>query len=187
MNAYNQNPSPFPAYMPPAPQRHKKKGIGWVAWLAIGASSVAVLALVIGGASEDTTDAPAKESAQKVVEAPAPIEKEKKAKKPKPEYTVAQENAIRSAESYLEFAGFSKAGLVNQLTSEYGEGFSRADAEFAVNHVKVNWKAEAVESAESYLEMSGYSRQGLIDQLTSEYGEQFTLKQATYAADKVGL
>jgi hypothetical protein len=104
-----------------------------------------------------------------------------------PSGTVAQQNAIRSAESYLETSGFSRAGLIDQLSSEYGEGFSVEDATYAVDHVTVDWNAEAVESAESYLEMSGFSRAGLIDQLSSEYGEQYTPEQAAYAADQVGL
>ena len=105
----------------------------------------------------------------------------------KPKTTVAQREAIESAQSYVEMSGFSRAGLIKQLTSSYGEGFKLADATYAVDHIKVSWYAEAVESARSYLEMGGFSRSGLIQQLHSKYGEQFTLKQATYAANKVGL
>jgi hypothetical protein len=104
-----------------------------------------------------------------------------------PSGTVAQQNAIRSAESYLEMSGFSRAGLIDQLSSEYGDGFSVEDATYAVDHVTVDWNAEAVESAQSYLDMSGFSRAGLIDQLSSEYGDQYTPEQAAYAADQVGL
>lgn len=107
--------------------------------------------------------------------------------KAKPKTTVAQQQAIESAKSYLDFSGFSRAGLIHQLTSSAGEGFKKADAEYAVNHIKVDWNAEAVESAKSYLEMGGFSRAGLIQQLHSKNGEGFTLKQATYAANKVGL
>lgn len=109
----------------------------------------------------------------------------------KPAYTVAQESAIRSAKSYLSFKGFSRAGLTQQLTSEYGEGFELADAEFAIATIEadgdVDWNQEAVESAESYLDFKGFSRQGLFEQLTSEYGEQFTADQANFALDTVGL
>ncbi|OJU70178.1 MAG: hypothetical protein BGO04_05320 [Microbacterium sp. 70-38] len=109
----------------------------------------------------------------------------------KPVYTVAQESAIRSATSYLSLKGFSRAGLLEQLTSAYGEGFAPADAEFAVAEIEkahqVDWNEEAVESAKSYLELKGFSRQGLFEQLTSAYGEQFTAAQANYALDKVGL
>ncbi|MBA2953750.1 hypothetical protein GON03_05430 [Nocardioides sp. MAH-18] len=101
--------------------------------------------------------------------------------------TASQENAIKSAESYLDMSGFSRQGLIDQLSSQYGDDYPRADAIFAVNHLDVDWNAEAVESAESYLDMSGFSRQGLIDQLSSQYGDQYTVAQATYAANKVGL
>jgi hypothetical protein len=105
--------------------------------------------------------------------------------------TVAQENAVESALSYLEFMSFSRKGLIDQLTSEYGEGFDQADAEFAVKYLEdnglVDWKEQAVKSAESYLDFTSFSRQGLINQLTSEYGEQFTQEEAEYAADQVGL
>lgn len=123
-----------------------------------------------------TTHAPA-------THAPAPTH----AAPPKPALTTSQEQAIESAESYLQMGGFSRAGLIDQLTSQYGEGFSEADAVYAVDHVTVDWNQQAVESAKSYLQMGGFSRASLIDQLTSPYGEKFTLAEATYAADHVGL
>jgi len=107
-----------------------------------------------------------------------------------PALTLAQENAVRSAESYLSFTSFSKKGLIEQLTSEYGEGFEAADAKFAVKYLEendlVDWNAEAVEAAESYLELTSFSRSGLYDQLTSDYGSGFTDKQAKHALKAVG-
>lgn len=109
---------------------------------------------------------------------------------PEPEYTLAQQNAIRSAESYLGFTAFSRKGLIQQLTSEYGEGFDLADAEFAVAAIEasggVDWNEQAAKSAQSYLELTSFSRQGLYEQLTSEYGEKFTPEQAEYALKAVG-
>ncbi len=104
-----------------------------------------------------------------------------------PDMTVSQENAIESAETYLDFGGFSKKGLFEQLSSKFGEGFSKNDAIFAVNHVDVDWNKEAVESAKSYLETSSFSRQGLIGQLSSPHGDQYTKAQAVYAVNQVGL
>jgi hypothetical protein len=109
----------------------------------------------------------------------------------KPAMTTAQSSAVRSAESYLSFKGFSRAGLIGQLTSSYGEGFAPEDAEFAVAYLEstgaVDWNLEAQQSAESYLSFKGFSHDGLYDQLTSEYGEQFTPDQANYALAAVGL
>ena len=108
----------------------------------------------------------------------------------KPTLTLGQENAIGSAQSYLDFSGFSRTGLFEQLTSEYGEGFEAADAEFALAYLEqnglVDWNAEAVESAKSYLEFSQFSRDGLYEQLTSQYGEGFTHEQAEHAVAQVG-
>ena len=93
--------------------------------------------------------------------------------------------------SYLSFKGFSRAGLIGQLTSEYGEGYPAADAEFAIARLEaeggVDWNAEAAESAKSYLDFKAFSRNGLLDQLTSEYGEQFTPEQAEYGVSQTGL
>ena len=94
--------------------------------------------------------------------------------------TIGQREALASAKSYLSMESFSWAGLVHQLSSSSGEGFSRADAVWGVNHAHANWNAEAVKSAKSYLSMESFSRAGLIHQLESPYGEQFTHAQAVY-------
>ena len=49
--------------------------------------------------------------------------------------TVAQQQAIESADSYLDMGGFSRAGLLQQLSSSAGEGFTHAQAVYAVNQV----------------------------------------------------
>ena len=96
------------------------------------------------------------------------------------------ENAIRSAESYLSFSWFSREGLIEQLSSPYGDGYSVSDATAAVDSLSVDWNLQAVRSAEQYLQMSGFSCSGLIEQLSSEYGSKFTLDQATYGAQQAG-
>lgn len=97
----------------------------------------------------------------------------------------ANARALESAESYLAMSGFSKQGLYEQLSSSAGEGFTQAEAQYAVDHVDVDWNKEAVESARSYLEMGGMSREALIEQLSSSAGEGFTYEQAVYAVNKV--
>ncbi len=106
---------------------------------------------------------------------------------PGPVLTPSQQQAVGSAQSYLDFSGFSRQGLIDQLSSEFGDQYSVEDATVAVDSLNVDWNAEAVESAQSYLDFSKFSCQGLIDQLSSEYGEHFTLDQATYAANQVGI
>ena len=97
----------------------------------------------------------------------------------------ANARAMESAESYLAMSGFSKQGLYEQLSSSAGEGFTETEAQYAVDHVNVDWNKEAVQSARSYLEMGGMSRQALIEQLSSPAGEGFTYEQAVYAVNKV--
>jgi hypothetical protein len=105
----------------------------------------------------------------------------------RPPLTVAQQNAIQSAEDYLDFQAFSRLGLIDQLSSKYGEGFSKADATFAVDHVKVNWNEQAALSAKQYLKTGSFSHNGLVDQLSSRHGERFTRAQAEYGVSQTGL
>lgn len=97
-----------------------------------------------------------------------------------------QKNAARSANSYLSFSGFSQEGLINQLSSEYGDGYSVADARVAVSSLSVNWNEQAVRSAKQYLSMMGFSCRGLITQLSSDSGDKYTVEQATYGAQQSG-
>lgn len=126
-------------------------------------------------AGENVADQPAQE-AEDGAEAEAPAGAD---------VPMEYRQALRSAENYLSFSGFSYDGLYDQLTSEYADKFSPEAARYAVDNVGADWNAEAVESAESYLEFSGMSPDGLYDQLTSEYGDKFTPEQAQYAVNTV--
>ena len=55
-------------------------------------------------------------------------------------------NALRSAESYLKYSDFSKAKLYDQLTSEYGSKYPADAAQYAIDNVKADWKAEALDA-----------------------------------------
>jgi hypothetical protein len=101
--------------------------------------------------------------------------------KPTPQVTAEQENAIGTAEDYLDYSAFSRSGLIGQLKFE---GYSTAVATFAVDHVTVNWNEQAYLKAQEYLDYSHFSRSGLIGQLKFE---GFTTKQATYGVTKAGL
>ncbi|MGA9148202.1 MAG: Ltp family lipoprotein [Candidatus Nanopelagicales bacterium] len=98
-----------------------------------------------------------------------------------PEMTVSQENAVDKAESYLGVGAFSKSGLVKQLKFE---GFSTADANFAVANIQVDWNEQAAKKAQAYMDISSFSKSGLIKQLKFE---GFTAAQAAYGAKSVGL
>lgn len=197
----NQQPfvpqQPFPAQHQAPKKSHK--GRTWA--IVIGA--VVGVFIIIGAASGGgtptasntplpnvvTTDEPAAvkstQPAAPKTTAPKPVVTPKPA--PKPSLTKSQEQAIGSAESYLGFTAFSRKGLIRQLSSNAGEGFSVADATYAVNHIKVDWNEQAAKSAKTYLEMTHFSRQGLIHQLESSAGDGFTHRQAVYGVTKAGL
>ena len=100
--------------------------------------------------------------------------------------TGPQKNAVRSAESYLRLQGFSRAGLIAQLSSEYGDGYTVSDATAAVDSLSVDWNDQAARSATQYLSMMGFSCAGLTEQLSSEFGDQYTQSQAAYGAQQAG-
>lgn len=100
--------------------------------------------------------------------------------------TRQQQNAVRAAESYLVMGGFSRDGLIAQLSSPFGDQFDEADARVAVDSLSVDWNRQAVLAAERYIAMMGFSCRGLIDQLTSPNGERFTRAQAENGARAAG-
>lgn len=100
--------------------------------------------------------------------------------------TVKQHNAIRSAKQYLSMQGFSRSGLIRQLSSDAGEGYEIGDATTAVDSLSVDWNQQAARSAKQYLSMQGFSCKGLVRQLSSSAGEGYTLDQATYGATQAG-
>ncbi|OAD97862.1 Ltp family lipoprotein [Pantoea sp. OXWO6B1] len=100
--------------------------------------------------------------------------------------TGPQNNAARAAKQYLSMSGFSRDGLIQQLSSDAGDGFEISDATVAVDSLNVDWNHQAVRSAKQYLSMMGYSCKGLINQLSSSSGDQFTVEQATHGAEQSG-
>jgi hypothetical protein len=103
--------------------------------------------------------------------------------------SASEQQAVTAAQNYLsDGEGFSREGLIQQLTSQYGNGFSYSDATFAVNYLNPDWDAQAAECAKNYVsDGQGFSRSSLIQQLTSTYGNGFTYSQAEYGATAAGL
>jgi hypothetical protein len=189
----NQPYQPQPQFQPPKKHtvRNVVIGVTVVMFLVIGGCTA-----LIGGAMDEASKVT--EPSPSVVETPvtvetteppasAPVTPAPKPKATKPAMTLSQEQAVAAAESYLELTAFSRKGLIRQLSSEAGEGFSVKDATFAVDHIKVNWNEQAARSARSYLELTHFSRAGLIRQLESDSGEGFTHRQAVYGVTKAGL
>lgn len=100
--------------------------------------------------------------------------------------TNPQNNAVRSARQYLSVSGFSRDGLIQQLSSSAGDGYDVADATAAVDSLDVDWNENAAKSAKQYLSVSSFSCDGLIKQLSSSAGDKYTVSQATYGARQAG-
>lgn len=77
-------------------------------------------------------------------------------------------NALSKAQMYVNLMHMSKARLHDQLTSPYGEGFSEEAAQYALEHVKADWKENALKMAETYSSTMHMSKVRIYDQLTSE-------------------
>lgn len=136
-----------------------------IATFALAAGLVIGVAACEPAESDTTTPrAGVVENAESAPEAPAD------------DLTSTQRNAVRKAESYLEYSAFSESGLVTQLEFE---GFDTADAQFAVAHLSPDWMEQAVKKAESYMEYSAFSESGLVDQLEFD---GFTPEQAAHGA-----
>lgn len=100
--------------------------------------------------------------------------------------TGPQTNAVRSAKQYLSISGFSRDGLIQQLSSSAGSGYKVTDATVAVDSLDIDWNMQAAISAKQYLSISGFSCKGLIQQLSASAGSKYTKSQATYGAQQAG-
>ena len=93
--------------------------------------------------------------------------------------------ALNKATFYSNEMHMSKAGLYEQLTSEYGEDFPEESAQYAIDNVKANWNENALEKAKFYAAEMSMSTSKVYEQLTSEHGEKFTEEEAQYAIDNL--
>ena len=159
-----------------------KKKRWWVAGLLL---MIINIGAVGGGAGSDNAEPTASKNTLQDLQSEKSAAQARPAAKQKPEMTSGQKNALKSAQSYLDMSGFSKAALIQQLSSSAGNGFSKADATFAANHVGADWNKEAAESAQRYLDLQWFSKAALIQLLSSSAGDQYTPAQARYAVSKV--
>lgn len=93
--------------------------------------------------------------------------------------------ALNKAKNYSDMLHMSKERIYSQLTSEYGEKFSKEAAQYAMDNLNVDFKENARKKAESYQEIMNMSPDAIYDQLVSEYGEQFTEEEARYAIENL--
>lgn len=139
-----------------------------------------ILLIIIVPKGGNSKEAAVKETTEVAVveETSAPVETQA----PKaPEVPVEYKNALAKAKSYSELMQMSKAGIYDQLVSEYGEQFSPEAAQYAIDNLQADWNANALAKAKSYQETMQMSPAAIYDQLISEYGEKFTPEEADYA------
>ena len=99
------------------------------------------------------------------------------------------QDAYETALVYIDMMGFSRQGLIDQLTSEWGDGFSLEEATIAVdaleNNGAVDWNEQAVKAAIDYAEKMNYSEATILEELESDYSGKFTHEQAAYAIEHI--
>lgn len=155
-------------------------------------SAILILLLLgaVGGAlaGGDDSDLSAKNDNQtnaKTITDQASTSSIDKTASPEDNVPAEYKSALRKATSYANSMDMSKIGVYDQLTSEYGEQFSQEAAQYGIDNVKTDWKANALAKAKSYADSMNMSKASIYDQLISEAGEQFTQEEAQYAIDNV--
>lgn len=184
-------------------QTHDKKPLWkkWWVWLiavlliigAFGsqgnktdASNIEYAQSTINADKQNSYDAPASESRENVPsdtnETPQPTAPTPEpVAAPEPEVPREFQSALKKAKTYSEMMHMSKQGIFDQLTSEHGEKFSAEAGQYAIDHLQVDYKANALEKAKTYQDMMDMSPDAIYEQLVSEYGEKFTPEEAEYA------
>ena len=98
------------------------------------------------------------------------------------EYSAALEKAKR----YNSWANMSKKRLYKQLTSKYGEKFQSDAAQYAIDHLNADYKANALIRAREYRKNTNLSKTKIYERLTSPWSGQFTKEEANYAIQHLG-
>jgi hypothetical protein len=139
----------------------------------------------IGSVIDATTEPKAEPTADRTT-APSVVKPTAEVSTVKP-VSAEQQNAVRSAQGYLAIGAFSRKGLIEQLSSDAGDGYSLEASTYAVDSLDIDYNEQAAKSAQRYLKNSAFSRRGLIAQLESDAGEGFTHAQAVYGVNEAGL
>ena len=89
--------------------------------------------------------------------------------------------ALGKAKSYNSLFHMSKKRMYSQLTSDFDK-FSNDAAQYAIDHLKADYKYNALFNAKNYRKLFNMSKSGLFNQLTS-FADGFTEEEAQYAID----
>jgi hypothetical protein len=119
-----------------------------------------------------TSDPPSASPAPVDTQAPPP---------PAPAVPAEYLSALTKAGDYSDTMFMSKAGIYDQLTSTYGEQFTPAAAQYAIDNLQADYGANALAKAKSYQTDMSMSPAAIRAQLVSPYGEKFTPAEADFA------
>lgn len=92
-----------------------------------------------------------------------------------------REDAVALAQYYVDYYPYSRGGIIYQLREE---GFSKADAVYAADHIDVDWYDEAEESAADELKYKKFTHDELVDKLVYL---GFTKQEAEYGVACNGI
>ena len=155
-----------------------KKLLKWVGIVVIALIAIGFISAMLGDDTDSTPTANTSLNDNTAVVTEAVAEDNS--------MTTQQKNAVRSAKNYISFAGFSRDGLINQLSSDAGDGYDIDDATIAVDSMDIDFNEQAGKSAKNYVSIQGFSCDGLINQLSSSAGDKYTKEQAEYGAKLAG-
>ena len=91
--------------------------------------------------------------------------------------------ALNKAKSYNSILHKSKKALYDSLT---WYGFSSSAAQYAIDHLNADYKANALITAREYRKYNNLSKTEIYERLTSPYFRKFTKEEANYAIQKLG-
>ncbi|MCQ2452272.1 MAG: Ltp family lipoprotein [Oscillospiraceae bacterium] len=93
---------------------------------------------------------------------------------------VHEDTALAMAADYCEKMPLSKAALLQLLSSKFGDCFTEAEIQYAVNQVAVDWNESALVKAQEYCDTMYMSRAAIYDSLISDEN-LFTKEETGYA------
>lgn len=97
---------------------------------------------------EETTEEKQAREAKETEEKAAKEKAEAEAKAKEASIPREHKAALKKAELYAETMYMSKAGIYDQLTSEYGENFPPEAAQYAIDNIQFDWKEGALKKQE---------------------------------------
>jgi len=157
--------------------------VAWIVAIVVSVAGLASLAGSVNDAIESSTPVPVASEPAAIEESAAPSEPADApvAEPETPTVPTDYVSALAQATLYSETLHLSKAGIYDQLVSEYGGKFAPEAAQYAIDNVQADWNANALATAKQYQETMSMSSEAIRDQLTSVYGSKFTPEEADYA------